>query len=48
MKKNHSKQKIWYYKDGKLYFDRDAERSVFFILTLAMLLSGILLKLGIL
>jgi len=42
------KTKIWYYKDGKLFFNKEKERSVYFILTLVMLFSGILFKLGIL
>lgn len=41
------KKKICYYKDGKIFFNKDKERFVFFILTLVMLFSGILIKLGI-
>jgi len=42
------KKKIFYYKDGKLYFNREAERMIYFILMLGMAFSGILIKLGIL
>ncbi|MFH1138119.1 MAG: hypothetical protein V1816_18770 [Pseudomonadota bacterium] len=34
--------------DGKIYFDKKSERNVFFVLTLAMLLWGILTKVGLL
>ena len=36
------------FAEGKLYFDKKTERTVFFILTLAMLLWGILTKIGLL
>jgi hypothetical protein len=42
------KKKMFYYKDGKLYFNREAERMVYFILMLVMACSGILIKLGLL
>ena len=35
------------YKSGRIYFSAALERKVFFLLTLAMLLYGILSKLGI-
>lgn len=34
------------YENGKVYFSREAERKIFFALTLIMLLTGILSKLG--
>ncbi len=33
-------------KDGKLLFTREAERRVFFVMTMIMLLAGLLVKLG--
>ncbi|MFY9944199.1 MAG: hypothetical protein WAK57_18655 [Desulfobacterales bacterium] len=34
-------------RDGRIYFSRQAERRLFFILTLIMLLLGILCQLGV-
>jgi hypothetical protein len=34
------------YKDGKLYFKKESEQKIFFVLTLIMLGLGILSKLG--
>ncbi len=33
-------------KAGRIYFSRTSERKLFFFLTLAMLIMGILIKLG--
>lgn len=41
------KKKFIYYKDGKIFFNKEKERLVYFILTLVMLFSGILFKLGV-
>lgn len=41
-------KKSLYYKDGRFYFTKEAERSFYFILTLIMLVVGILYKTGIL
>ena len=35
------------YKNGKIYYSKDAEKKLFFILTIMMLLAGILVKAGI-
>ena len=35
-------------KDGKLYFSKALERKLFFVLTLAMMLLGLLTKIGLL
>ncbi len=34
-------------KAGRMYFSKNSERKLFFFLTLAMLLMGILIKLGV-
>lgn len=34
-------------KSGKLYFSKEMERKVFFFMTMAMLLAGVCVKLGI-
>lgn len=39
-----SKEKIWKYQDGRIYFTTGAERKVMFILTVAMLIAGIMVK----
>lgn len=39
-------RKTFLYKNGKIYFSKKTERKLFFILTLIMLLSGIISKLG--
>ncbi|MBW1799253.1 MAG: hypothetical protein JRJ85_00855 [Deltaproteobacteria bacterium] len=41
------KRKIWHV-NGVTYFDKKTERAVFFILTVAMLIWGILHKFGLL
>lgn len=41
-------RKWFVYQDGRFYFTRLAERKFYFILTVAMLLAGILYKLGVL
>ena len=38
-------KKIWKYQDGRLYFTKQAERKVLFVLTVAMMISGIMVKL---
>ena len=42
-----SKPKI-FVEDGKIYFSKKTERTIFFIMTLAMLIWGILTKVGLL
>ena len=40
-------QKKWlHYENGRTYFTRESERKLFFILTVFMLVSGILMKAG--
>lgn len=36
----------FYYENGRFHYSREVERKVFFFLTMAMLLSGIGVKLG--
>ncbi|UCE54440.1 MAG: hypothetical protein JSV31_03070 [Desulfobacterales bacterium] len=40
-------RRVLKYENGKVYFSAKAERKLFFVLTLAMLLYGALAKLGI-
>jgi hypothetical protein len=44
MKKN---EKYFLWRDGKLYFTKELERRIFFILTLIMLGAGIGYRVGI-
>ncbi len=37
----------WFKTGGRIYFRKDAERKLFFYLTIAMLIAGILAKLDI-
>ena len=39
------KKQIWKYQDGRLYFTKQAERKVLFVLTIVMMISGIMVKL---
>ena len=41
-------KKMFIRRNGRLYFSQKTERKFFFVLTLMMLLSGILLKAGLL
>lgn len=41
-------KKTFYHRDGVTYFDKKTERVIFFVLTLAMLVWGVLTKLGVL
>lgn len=41
-------KKLFVKKDGRIYFSRDTERRIFFVMTLVMLCIGITVKLGIL
>ncbi len=34
-------------ENGKIYFTRAAERKIFFVLTIAMLTAGVMIKLGV-
>lgn len=34
-------KKLVYYKDGKLWFTKDAEKKIFFFMTIIMLVAGI-------
>ena len=47
-KERKTKQKLLIYDKGKIYFSRETERKFYFILTLAMLLSGLLSYTGLL
>ena len=33
-------------QDGKFYFTREAERRIFFVLTLLMLAAGVMIRMG--
>jgi hypothetical protein len=52
MKKSDRLKTSWFgglnLKQGKLYFSRATERRVCFFMTMAMLLAGVFVKLGIL
>ena len=39
-------KKTWIREEGKIYFNRETEKKIFFGLTLIMLLLGILAKIG--
>jgi len=39
------KNKVIFYKDGKIYFSKKTERKLFFLLTIIMLIAGIFAKL---
>lgn len=41
------KRKKFYLKDGKIYFDKKAERNFFFALTMLVIVMGILTKCGV-
>jgi len=34
-------------QDGRLYFTREAERRIFFVLTLLMLAAGVMIRMGV-
>ncbi len=40
-------KKTFCHRDGVTYFDKKTERTIFFVLTLAMLAWGVLTKLGV-
>ena len=40
------KKRCFYHRDGKLYIDRKLERSIYMVLTLAVLIWGVLAKIG--
>ena len=46
LEENNRPKKLIQYKNGKIYFNRETERSFFFILTIVMLLLGLLAKAG--
>jgi hypothetical protein len=41
-------KKKLHFQDGRIYFSRDTERNIFFLLTVFMLLLGAFFKLGVL
>ena len=41
-------KKRLYFQDGRMYFSKDMERNIFFLLTVIMLLLGAFFKLGVL
>ena len=45
--RGNQKRKIWH-SNGVTYFDKKTERAIFFILTVAMLIWGIMEKFGLL
>lgn len=38
------REKSFFHKNGRIYFSKDTERKVFFVLTIIMLVSGIFAK----
>ena len=40
------RKKHFFHSKGVTYFDKDAERIFFFVLTIAMLVWGVLVKIG--
>ncbi len=42
--KSSEDKKAWIYRDGRFYFTSRAERKVLFILTIAMLICGLMVK----
>jgi len=43
---NAAEKKILHYESGKIYFSRESERKLFFVLTMIMLAAGILTRMG--
>ena len=37
-------KKTFFHKNGRVYFSKDTERKIFFVLTIIMLVSGIFAK----
>ncbi|WP_167320855.1 hypothetical protein [Desulfosudis oleivorans] len=48
MNRQKTTRKTFVYENGRLYFSKQTERNLFFVLTLGMLAGGVLVKLGIL
>ena len=46
LEENDRPNKMIQYKNGKIYFSKETERAVYFILTILMLLLGLLAKAG--
>jgi len=44
MKSDYRKNKLFYHKDGKIYFSKNLERNIFFVCTVAILLWGVIVK----
>jgi hypothetical protein len=42
------KKKMLMIENGKIYFSKDLERKFFLVLTIALLLSGLMYKIGVL
>lgn len=43
-KRKSNRKKLAMFKDGKLFFTKEAERRIFFFMTLIMLASGAVVK----
>ena len=48
LNEDRKQNKRWFHLNGITYFSKKTERTIFFILTILMLLWGILTKLGVL
>ena len=42
-----TRNRVFRMEDGKLYFTREAERRIFFVLTLLMLAAGVMIRVGV-
>jgi len=47
LENNRAAKKSLCYKDGRLYFTKEVERTFYFILTLSMLIGGVVHKIWI-
>jgi hypothetical protein len=46
LKDNKNQKKAFFHSEGVTYFDKKTERTIFFVLTILMLIWGIFTKLG--
>jgi len=44
LQRKPDKERMRFYRNGKLYYSKKTERNVFFVMTLVMLVLGILAK----
>jgi hypothetical protein len=47
LKNNETQKKAFFHSEGVTYFDKKTERTIFFVLTILMLIWGIFAKLGV-